>query len=1325
MLKSISAALFFTACFFVLAPVTPAGGHGSAFVTVGRIAKAPVIDGVLDDPCWDDCVELSNFLVLNGGGIPVRDDTDTKVYIGYDSKNLYIAFKCLERFLDPVLNQLHLFKAEAGSDQNDTLNVFKDDCVEIFLSCGPEVSDSYYHLCVNSRGTVYDSVGSVNPAGWNSKAIAKGNVGDDAWRLEMAIPLERLSKTEIIPGRSVWRANFCRNTKPVAETSSWCPASTRGFHCPEIFGELRFSEKVPGVKNVIFSKFKQGANRLSAQFKNSFAGDRSFSLSVAALFDDSEQVSLSEMTSVQAGLAANCAVEYVVDTSNMAARGVFDAPGDPTETKLVSAGFNLKAGAEYHFKADIKSDYKCAGDKPYNFFLIRSAEKGYTAIPHAQVPLKSDGWERVQGDIAADKDGTAELWLVKWAKRQIKGELLVDNIEISDKKNGLNLLPNGDFQNGPFGWPTCAALCKGFGHGAEKITYSYAIASAQTPLYQSPVFRQALINENPRISSQFVNFAYPEGAYRVDELFLSMDAPERLSLVLRSDRADAAKKVFFEIKMPDSCRIGFPSEQPSAVAPEHVEEKTSNTNGAAMRSYVMEFNNDALSHTRDASWKYVAIPMIFEAVALEAGQASGTILYKAWIDGDAQEADYHKLKIGILPPLAGKQPESLPLIIWAYPELPEFHMLGNDQQARFISKMAHAGFNYASLGKSSVARFARRGIKGFPMLPTVTIAGNFPYVKEFVKEHPESAAGYPDGTAADAIDPAYLLEENCPFHQRMQEVFKQYIQLFPDFLNWDYEFHVSPSEKKDRCQIGFSDRNIKMFKKYADIPETEPLDARAISGRFADQWIDFRCWQNARIAGLYRKLIKEIKNDCIFSFYSGYPPDSAARYGAKWEYLSKEVDLPMCGYGGNNTVMMNSITQSYFNAGLLIMSYADQQPLENTLVNLLAEAGSYMAYIHFVIDGRFFQAASRAAAIASDFEEFFLNLRGNRRDELVSGDDGKPRKDVKVIVNGDRRLLLIFNYSAKDKLIYLTNKDVPPGFVGVDHDTKELIKAVESMKLSVAPWKVKAVYLCPAREMAISLDIPPVLEDTPGFPGRIARWRDAQSLMKKYELKYGGAPVLNESVTVTNIPECYFQFPKEAARFGAVYWQVRAVDLGGENKGPWSKVSTTRLDGSMPFRRHAPVANDPFSKLGLYWEHRSWCPGGELNVLEKDYTVTHGGVYALKCKNLFADSASFWRTSVHPGSFTKLPKVAAGEKHVLSSWLKTEGPAVCSYITMDILNGAGKGIQSFRSETVAGSSDWRKVDLEIAVPKDADTFRIAFWVVGEGTGWCGDMQLKK
>ncbi|MBU0714531.1 MAG: carbohydrate-binding family 9-like protein [Verrucomicrobia bacterium] len=1323
MLKSMPGPFLLIACFLILVPVTQAAVHGTAFVAVGRAEKAPVIDGVLDDPCWNDCVELGNFFVLNGHGIPAKEDADTKVYVTYDSKNLYIAFKCLDRILNPVLNQLHLFKAEVGGDQGDTLNVFKDDCVEIFLSCGAEVTDSYYHLCVNSRGTVYDSIGAVNPAGWNSKAIVKGSIGDDAWRIEISIPLESLSKTEIIPGKSVWRANFCRNAKPTAETSSWCPASTRGFHCPEIFGELRFGEKVPGVKNVIFSKFGQGANRLSAQFRNSLAEDRDFSLSISALFDDSERMNFSEKVPVKAGLAASCTVEYIVDTANMCAGGVFAAPGDPTETKLVSAGFNLKAG-EYHFKADIKSDYKCAADKPYNFFLVHSADKGYEAIPQAEAPLKSDGWVRVQGDILADKDRISEIWLVKWAQRQITGELLVDNIEIIDKKTGQNLLPNGDFQNGPFGWSTCTPLCKGFGNGAEKITYSYSMATGQSALYQSPLFCQSLINENPRISSQFVNFA-DKGAYRVDELFLSVDAPERLSLVLKSDKADGAQKVYCEIKMPDSCRICFPVEQSSAVEPGRVEEKIFSENGEVTRSYVMEFDSGALTHAKDASWKYVAIPVVFEATALEAGKESGTILYKAWIDEKEKEGDYHKLKIGILPPLAGKQPGSLPLIIWAYPSMNEFHMLSNDQQEKFISKMAHAGFNYAAIKKSAVEKFAGKGIKGFTLLPTVSIAGNFPCVKEFIKEHPEAAARYPDGKAAEAIDPAYLLEENCLFQQPMKEVFRQYVQAFPAQLNWDYEFNVTPNGKNDRTQIGFSDRNMEMFRRHANIPETEPLDAKAISSRFADKWIDFRCWQNARTAGLYRKLIKEIKPDCIFSFYSGYPPDSATHYGAKWEYLSKEVDLPMCGYGGNNKVMMNSITQSYFNAGLLIMAYADQNPLENTLVNFLAEAGSYMTYIHFVIDGRFFQAASRASAIAADFEEFFLNLKGNRRDELVCGDDAKPRQDVKVIVNGDRRLLLVFNYSAEDKLIHLRNKDVPPGFVGVDHDTKELIRGVESMELRVAPWKVKAVYLCPEKETAVSLNIAPIPEDMPNYRGRVARWRDGQSHMKKYELKYGGVPVLDESAAVTNMPGCCFQFPGEAAKFDPVYWQVRAVDLKGKNKGPWSKVSSMKLNGSTPFYRHAQTEHDPFSGFGLYWEKHSWCAGGALNILEKDYAVTHGGEYSLKCKNLFIDGCSFWRNPRTPGSATKLPKVAAGEKYVLSSWLKTEGPEVRSYVAVDILNGEAKGIKSFKSAEIAGSSDWSKVDLEIAVPKDADTFRVSFWVNGKGTGWCGDMKLAK
>ncbi|MDD5597008.1 MAG: carbohydrate-binding family 9-like protein [Victivallaceae bacterium] len=117
-----------------------------------KVAVPPVIDGKLNDPCWEKSGKLTPFILANGIGCA---NEPTVGYLAYDDTKLYIAFECFESRLDPVLNLLHEFKAtEKGRDAN----VFNDDCVEIFLDAGHDHSN-YYHLAVNALGTLYDAKG--------------------------------------------------------------------------------------------------------------------------------------------------------------------------------------------------------------------------------------------------------------------------------------------------------------------------------------------------------------------------------------------------------------------------------------------------------------------------------------------------------------------------------------------------------------------------------------------------------------------------------------------------------------------------------------------------------------------------------------------------------------------------------------------------------------------------------------------------------------------------------------------------------------------------------------------------------------------------------------------------------------------------------------------------------------------------------------------------------------------------------------------------------------------------------------------------------------
>ena len=91
-------------------------------VTVPRLTKTPKIDGVLDNPIWDtEALKIVNFHQLSPKEMADPSEK-TVAYIGYDKKNLYIAFKCYDS--DPK-------KIRASVTSRD--GCIEDDWVILFL----------------------------------------------------------------------------------------------------------------------------------------------------------------------------------------------------------------------------------------------------------------------------------------------------------------------------------------------------------------------------------------------------------------------------------------------------------------------------------------------------------------------------------------------------------------------------------------------------------------------------------------------------------------------------------------------------------------------------------------------------------------------------------------------------------------------------------------------------------------------------------------------------------------------------------------------------------------------------------------------------------------------------------------------------------------------------------------------------------------------------------------------------------------------------------------------------------------------------------------
>ena len=195
-----------------------------------KITIPPKIDGRLNDGCWKEMAILKDF-VFHKDGEPASEQTIG--HLGYDDKNLYIAFKCLDLQVENIV---------AYEKEHDG-RVWEDDAIEIFLDTNHD-KNSYYHLITNSIGTQFNQLRNTakrittpKDEKWNANWEIKTSVEENYWAVEIAIPFKELGIKSPKSGE-VWGVNFARSYRG-RECSQWS-CTFGGNHTPKRFGNVRF-----------------------------------------------------------------------------------------------------------------------------------------------------------------------------------------------------------------------------------------------------------------------------------------------------------------------------------------------------------------------------------------------------------------------------------------------------------------------------------------------------------------------------------------------------------------------------------------------------------------------------------------------------------------------------------------------------------------------------------------------------------------------------------------------------------------------------------------------------------------------------------------------------------------------------------------------------------------------------------------------------------------------------------------------------------------------------------------------------------------------------
>lgn len=192
-------------------PEKPAYVSKKSPVTAARFASAPVIDGVLNDEVWKAAAVFGDFVQTHPGD-NVAPTHPTEFLLGYDSKNLYIAFK-IKQDRD---------KVRATVARRD--NIFNDDYVLLYIDTFNDQRQAYVvsfnPLGIQADGTFTEGRGEDYSV--DILMESKGVLTDDGFTIEAAIPFKSL-RYEAGKGKQ-WGLQVFRRIKYAnGELNSWMP----------------------------------------------------------------------------------------------------------------------------------------------------------------------------------------------------------------------------------------------------------------------------------------------------------------------------------------------------------------------------------------------------------------------------------------------------------------------------------------------------------------------------------------------------------------------------------------------------------------------------------------------------------------------------------------------------------------------------------------------------------------------------------------------------------------------------------------------------------------------------------------------------------------------------------------------------------------------------------------------------------------------------------------------------------------------------------------------------------------------------------------------
>jgi len=375
----------------------------------------------------------------------------------------------------------------------------------------------------------------------------------------------------------------------------------------------------------------------------------------------------------------------------------------------------------------------------------------------------------------------------------------------------------------------------------------------------------------------------------------------------------------------------------------------------------------------------------------------------------------HTSTLTVLPPLKNARPKRARIAPCYYGS--KFH---DPQVAQAYADNCWASgmtWTYGRIGNDVASRLLDRGHQVFLSIgwePWSTPAKT----RDLLLAHPEwQALDFKGRRSTHQFCPTWMLAEGRVVLEALQEWLLETVNAEPyRGANWDLEQPVIDPPTFCVCS-----RCLEAFRTFAKLPADAKLDADVILKQYPKQWTDFRCAQNAEMAGHLKEILRKADRPVEFSLYSGYQSTrTKEHYGVDWELMAPHLDFAIAGYNGTRKAVRDTVRalgDVPFMGGEMwyLSDTSDARPTprmetwRNRILRQYIDSGCRGCLIWWLppMDGGAFYATSEATQIIATYEDFFRESQ--RCDEKVAVDGIEAHNWAAFEMNG-RTLVLLMNF---------------------------------------------------------------------------------------------------------------------------------------------------------------------------------------------------------------------------------------------------------------------------------------------------------------------------